>query len=211
MTHPPEPPKPQAVPPQAHDGWTNVRPNPAGDWPRIHPTAYVDPSAVVIGNVRIGPRVFVGPCAVIRADDPGPSGSVEPIDIAAECNIQDGVIVHALGGRSVLIGPRTSLSHGCIVHGPCRLGAGCFIGFRAVVFDAILGEGVFVGAGAIIQGVDVSGGHLIEPGCCVLRPDEAKTLPETNLSCRAFMLKVLAANQHLVEGYLHVPTVRQAR
>ena len=202
MTHPPEPPKPQAAPRQAHDGWTNIRPNPAGDWPRIHPTAYVDPSAVVIGNVRIGPRVFVGPCAVIRADEPGPSGSVEPIDIAAECNIQDGVIVHALGGSSVLIGPRTSLSHGCIVHGPCRLGAGCFIGFRAVVFDAALDEGAIVGAGGVLQGVDVQAGAFVTPGRSVLSADEAAALPKAGATHRAFIAKVVAANLGLLDGYV---------
>jgi carbonic anhydrase/acetyltransferase-like protein (isoleucine patch superfamily) len=194
-------PNPQADPCQPHDGRANVRPNPAGDRPHIHTTAYIDPSAVVIGNVRIGPRVFVGPRAVIRADETGPSGGVEAIDIAAECNIQDGVIVHALGGSPVFIGPRTSLSHGCIVHGPCRLGAGCFIGFRAVVFDAALGEGVFVGAGGILQGVEVRAGAFVAPGRSVLTADEAAALPQAGPDHLAFVARVVAANLRLLDGY----------
>jgi NDP-sugar pyrophosphorylase family protein len=84
MNHPPKPPEPQVVPRHVHGGRANVRPNPAGDRPHIHPTTYIDPGAVVIGNVRIGPGVFVGPRAVIRADEPSPSGGVEPIDFADE-------------------------------------------------------------------------------------------------------------------------------
>jgi carbonic anhydrase/acetyltransferase-like protein (isoleucine patch superfamily) len=196
------PPKPQAAPRHAPVVWTNIRPNPAGDRPCIHSTAYVDPSAIVIGNVRIGPCVFVGPCAVIRADEPGPPGTVEPIDIAAECNIQDGVIVHALGGSPVFIGPRTALSHGCIVHGPCHLGAGCFIGFRAVVFDATLAEGAFVGAGAVLQGVDVQAGAFVAPGRSVLSEDEAAALPQAGPTHRAFVAKVVVANLRLLDGYV---------
>jgi carbonic anhydrase/acetyltransferase-like protein (isoleucine patch superfamily) len=202
MTCSPESPQPQAVPRQWHGSWTNIRRNPAGDQPCIHPTAYIDPSAMVIGNVRIGPRVFVGPYAVIRADEPGPSGDVAPIDIAAECNIQDGVFVHALGGSRVLVGPRTSLSHGCIVHGPCRVGAECFIGFRAVAFDAVLDEGVFVGAGGVLQGVDVQAGAFVAPGRTVLSADDAAALPKADPTHREFVAKVVAANLRLLDGYV---------
>lgn len=201
MTCSPESPQPQAVPRQWHGSRANIRRNPAGDQPCIHPTAYIDPSAMVIGNARIGPRVFVGPYAVLRADEPGPSGDVEMIAIEAECNIQDGVIVHALGGCPVFIGQRVSLSHGCIVHGPCRLGAGCFIGFRAVVFDAVLGEDVFVGAGSVLQGAEVQAGAFVAPGRSVLSAEEAAALPKTGLTHRSFVAKVVAANMRLLDGY----------
>ncbi|MCA1792844.1 MAG: hypothetical protein LC660_03045 [Desulfobacteraceae bacterium] len=78
--------------------------NHAGDKPIVHATATIHPSAVVIGNVQIGEKVFVGPNAVIRADEPCPEGKVEAIVIGSEVNIQDGVIIHALGGSPVLVG-----------------------------------------------------------------------------------------------------------
>lgn len=99
-----------------------VRPNPRGDWPQVDPTAYVDRTAQIIGLVQIGPRVFIGPNVVIRADEVDNNGEVKPIVVEAECNVQDGVIIHALAGTSVRIGSRTSLTHGSIVHGPCILG-----------------------------------------------------------------------------------------
>jgi len=204
VTHLPEPPKPQATPSLAHDGWSNIRPNPAGDRPRIHPTAYVDSSAIVIGNVQIGPRVFVGPCAVIQADETAPSGRVAPIEIGDECNVQDGVIIHALGGSPVSTGPRTSLSHGCVVHGPCQIGQGCFIGFRAVVFNARLADGVFVSAGAMVQGVEVPANRSIPPGVSVLSQEQACRLDKVDPSQRVFVQAVVAANQRLTAGYLRL-------
>ena len=99
-----------------------VRPNPRGDWPQVDPTAYVDRTAQIIGLVQIGPRVFIGPNVVIRADEVDNNGEVKPIVVEAECNVQDGVIIHALAGAPVRIGSRTSLTHGSIVHGPCILG-----------------------------------------------------------------------------------------
>jgi carbonic anhydrase/acetyltransferase-like protein (isoleucine patch superfamily) len=100
-----------------------------------------------------------------------------------------------------LICPGTALSHGCIIHGPCCLGAGCFIGFRAVAFHAALGEGVFVGAGGILQGVAVRAGAFVAPGRSVLSADEAAALPQTGPIHQEFVAKVVAANLRLLEGY----------
>ena len=100
----------------------SFRSNPNGNRPQVDSTAYIDPTAQIIGNVHIGTRVYIGPNAVVRADETDDKGQVQSIEIGDECNIQDGVIVHALGGTHVTIGRQTSLAHGCIIHGPCTLG-----------------------------------------------------------------------------------------
>lgn len=100
-----------------------IRCNPEGFYPKIHTSAYIDATAIVIGNVRIGKNVFVAPGAVIRADEPESF-----ISVGDNCNVQDRVIIHALGNGSVIIGENTSLAHGCIVHGPCRIEKDCFKG-----------------------------------------------------------------------------------
>ncbi|MDP3104982.1 MAG: carbonate dehydratase, partial [Candidatus Methanoperedens sp.] len=92
--------------------------------PKISKTTYVCDSAVITGNVVIGEQAFVAPNASIRADEPGSA-----IIIGDGCNIQDNVIIHALMKTKVVIGDHTSLSHGCIVHGPAQIGKNCFIGF----------------------------------------------------------------------------------
>ena len=126
-----------------------IRPNPFGDWPEVPPTAYIDPTAQVIGHVKIGQYVFVGPNAVIRADEQDDSGHVCPIIVEDECNVQDGVIIHALAGTEVTIGQRTSLAHGAIVHGPCRIDEDSFIGFGAVVF--IIANSIFIFISAVFR------------------------------------------------------------
>jgi len=179
-----------------------LRPNPNGDWPQVDPTAYIDPTAQIIGNVHIGPQVFVGPGALIRADEADPSSGVSPIEIGPECNVQDGVIIHALGGTKVTVGQRTSLAHGCIIHGPCTIGEGCFIGFRAVIYNAVLEDGVFVGTGAVVQGVKLVPKALVPPGVSVLCQEHVIRFVSTTspTECK-FMEKVVTANMALAEGY----------
>ena len=178
-----------------------LRPNPRGDWPEVDPTAYVDPSAQVIGRVQIGPRVFVGPNAVIRADEADKHGEVSPIVVEAECNVQDGVIIHALAGTEVTIGQRTSLAHGAIVHGPCSMGERCFVGFGAVVFKANVGSGVFLAARSVVEEADVPASTYVPP-FTFLSQDRVGRLRDTSPQERGFMEEVVEMNLQLAEGYL---------
>lgn len=179
----------------------SIRPNPNGDWPAIDPTAYVDSTAQIIGRVEIGARVFVGPNAVIRADELGEDGQVSPIIVAAECNVQDGVVIHALAGTSVTIGQRTSVSHGAIIHGPCSLGEGCFVGFGATVFKANVADGVYIATRAVVEDADIPAGAFapLSTGAC---SDQASRPRETTPREREFMHRVIQANLKLVAGYL---------
>ncbi len=178
----------------------SIRPNHRGDWPEVHPTAYVDSSAQVIGRVQVGPRVFVGPNAVIRADEFDEDGEVKPIVVEAECNVQDGVIIHALAGTQVTIGQRTSVAHGAIVHGPCRIGERCFVGFGAVVFKANVGPGVFIAARAVVEEVDVPANTSI-PSSPLISQDRIGSLREICPREREFMEEVVETNLKLTEGY----------
>lgn len=179
-----------------------IRPNSNGDLPFVDSTAYIDPMAQVIGNVYIGAQVYVGPNAVIRADETDSRGEVMPIVIAPECNIQDGVIIHALGGTRVTIGPRTSLAHGCIIHGPCSLGQDCFIGFRAVIYNATLGDGVFIGTSAVVQGIDLAANALVPASAAVLsHEDVARLVSATSPTDCEFMERIVDANLALAQGY----------
>ena len=179
-----------------------IRPNPNGDLPKVHPTAYIDPSAQIIGNVHIGPRVYVGPNGVIRADESDPDGNVHPIEIAAECNIQDGVIIHALAGTTVKIGPQTSLAHASIIHGPCTIGKNCFIGFKAVVYNAEIKDQAFVSTAAVVQGVDLPQNTLVPPTASITSPQDIKNLTKKNTQANQnFAKKVIKANLILTKGY----------
>ena len=110
-----------------------------GRKPRIAESAYISPSALVIGDVSIGERCYIGHGAILRGD----YGSIE---IGDETAVEEGVIVHARPGDRATIGRRVTLGHGAMVHNAVILD-GAVIGMRAVVSDfskvgkkAIIGE-----------------------------------------------------------------------
>ncbi|OGX19280.1 MAG: carbonate dehydratase [Omnitrophica WOR_2 bacterium RBG_13_44_8b] len=173
-----------------------IRRNPNGDYPKIDKTAYIDSSVVIIGNVSIGKNVFVAPGAVIRADETGSS-----VSVGDSSNIQDRVIIHALGNSSVIIGKNTSLSHGCIVHGPCKIGKECFIGFGSVVFKAILKDSVFVKSLAVIEGVKIPDKKFIPNGAIISLPRTVESLRFISKEEIVFANKVVKANLRLAKGY----------
>ena len=179
-----------------------IRPNPAGDWPRIDPTAFVDPSAQIIGNVHIGPKVYVACQAVIRADEADKDGNVHPVVIEAETNIQDGVIIHSRGGTSVRIGPRASVAHGAVIHGPCTIGEGCFVALRVVLYNATLEDGVWVGIGSIIMRATVPSHTMIPAGSVIRTASDVRNFRITNEKEEKYQANVFFAANALREGYL---------
>jgi len=173
-----------------------IESNTQGDCPRIDVSAYVHPTAVVIGNVTIGKNVFVGPCAVVRADEKGTS-----IMIGDNCNIQDRVIIHSLEANSVLIEGNTSLSHGCVVHGPCRIGKGCFVGFGSVVFNCEIHQAVIIKHLVIAEGVCIPAGKMVESGNVIRDEKDVRELKLADEKMKDFAEKVVSSNLDLVEGY----------
>ncbi len=140
--------------------------------------------------------MFVGPGMVIRADEPGSSIVVED-----NCNIQDRVVIRSLEDSSVGIEENTSLAHGCIIHGPCKIGKNSFVGFGSVVFDSELGEGVFVGHLAVVGGVSIPPERVVESGTVVKSGDDVKELRLADKNVRDFARNVVKVNLDLVKGY----------
>lgn len=111
--------------------------------PKIHETAFIAPSADVIGDVTIGENSSIWHHAVLRGD-------VNRIEIGSCTNVQDGTIVHVAGENPTIIGNNVTIGHGAIVHG-CTVKDNAFIGMGAIILDgAVIGEGALVGAGALV-------------------------------------------------------------
>ena len=111
--------------------------------PRIDPTAYVHPTAVVIGNVELGPEASVWPLAVLRGDD-------GLIRIGARSNVQDGAVIHCTPNFPTIIGDDCTVGHlahleGCTVHDGSLIGVG-----SVVLHDARIGPHALVGANATV-------------------------------------------------------------
>ncbi len=118
-----------------------LRKNPTGHYPDVSAKAFIDPTAIICGRVIIEENVFVGPYAVIRADEVDENGEILPIIIKRDSNIQDGVVIHSKAGAAVTIGERTSIAHRSIIHGPCSVGNDVFIGFNSVIFRTHISPG----------------------------------------------------------------------
>lgn len=184
--------------------YNNIRPNLVGDYPQIDPSALIDPSAQIIGNVKIAKDVFVGPMAVIRADQRGENGKVASIDIGEEVDIQDGVIIHSDPGASVIIGSRTSVAHGAVVHGPCTIGEECFIALRATLYKVTMEDHVWIGIGAIAKLVTLHSFTRVPAGAVIRDRPEVMSLRLITDKERKYMEGVWAANSRLRMDYLEL-------
>ena len=113
--------------------------------PVVDPSAFVHPDAVIIGDVIVGARCYIGPLASLRAD-------FGRISIGDGANIQDCCVVHCFPGRDVIIEEDGHIGHGAVLHG-CTIGRGALVGMNAVVMDgAVVGSFAFVGANSFVQG-----------------------------------------------------------
>ncbi len=111
---------------------------------RLHPTAFVAPGAVVVGDVTLGARSSVWFNTVLRGD-------VDRIEVGEDSNVQDNSIVHMDEGLPALIGAGVTIGHRAVIHG-CVIEDGCLIGMGAVVLSgARVGAGSLVGAGALVR------------------------------------------------------------
>jgi carbonic anhydrase/acetyltransferase-like protein (isoleucine patch superfamily) len=115
-----------------------------GTHPRVHPTAYVDVSAQVIGDVEIGEASSVWMNVVIRGD-------VHRIRIGRRSNVQDGTVVHVMRGtHATTIGDDVTIGHGAIVHG-CTLHDRVLVGMGAILLNGVVvGEDSIVAAGTLL-------------------------------------------------------------
>ena len=112
--------------------------------PVVDPTAYVHPTAILIGDVIVGPRVYVGPAASLRGD-------FGRLVVEAGANIQDTCVLHGFVHDDTVVGPDGHVGHGAVLHG-CRIARGALIGMNAVVMDdAVVGEEAIVAAMSFVK------------------------------------------------------------
>ena len=126
-----------------------------GRMPKIPASAYIDPEAVIIGDVVIGEQSSVWPCVVIRGD-------VNWIRIGSRTNIQDGSVLHVMRDEHPLIlGDNVTVGHGVVLHG-CTIESRCLVGMGSIILNgAKIGAGTIVAAGTLVpEGTEVPPGSL---------------------------------------------------
>jgi carbonic anhydrase/acetyltransferase-like protein (isoleucine patch superfamily) len=117
----------------------------AGKAPRVSATAFIAPTAVLIGDVEVGPEASIWFGVVLRAD----TGSIR---IGARSSLEDNAVVHAAGARSTVVGADVIVGHGAVLDG-CTIEDGALVGSNAVVLDgAVVEHGAVVAAGSVVTG-----------------------------------------------------------
>ena len=177
----------------------NIRPY-RNQLPRVGNGAYIDPAAIVIGDVEIGDNASLWPCTVARGD-------VNCIRIGARTNVQDGAVLHVThdgpytpGGFPLLIGADVTIGHGAILHA-CTIEDVCLIGMHATILDgARVCRHAMVGAGALVTpGKVVGAGELWlgNPARCVRQLSE-REIEQLHYSAQHYV--------RLKNDYLHAPS-----
>lgn len=112
--------------------------------PVVHPTAFVHPTAVLIGDVIVGPGCYIGPLASLRGD-------FGRLVLEEGANFQDTCVMHGFPGSDTVVGRNGHIGHGAVLHG-CFIGEDVLVGMNAVVMDrARIGARSFVAATAFVK------------------------------------------------------------
>ena len=179
------------------DAWTPV----------VDPTAYVHPTAVLIGDVMVGPGCYVGPLASLRGD-------FGRLVLHEGANLQDNCVMHGFPGSDTVIEADGHIGHGAVLHG-CVIRRNALVGMNAVVMDeAEVGEEAFVAACAFVRaGLKVPARHLIAgvPGKLVRELTAAELLwkVEGTRTYQALTLRCLATLREVAP--LAAPEARRPR
>jgi len=112
--------------------------------PVVHPSAFVHESAVLVGDVIVAARAYIGPCACLRGD-------FGRIVVEEGANVQDTCVLHGFPGKDTVVGAEATIGHGAVLHG-CVIRRGALVGMNAVVNDnAEVGEEAMVAALAFVK------------------------------------------------------------
>jgi phenylacetic acid degradation protein len=124
--------------------------------PVVHPTAYVHPTAVLVGDVIVGPRCYIGPLASMRGD-------FGRLILEEGANLQDTCVMHGFPGEDTVVEQDGHIGHGAVLHG-CRIGRNAMVGMNAVVMD-----GALIGADSIVAAMSfVKAGMQVPPRSMVM-------------------------------------------
>lgn len=115
----------------------------SGRTPRIAVSAFIAPSADLIGDVEVGENSSVWFQTVLRGD-------IEPVRVGANSNIQDGCVLHTVEGSPAIVGAWVTVGHRAVIHG-CTIEDHCLIGMGAIILNGVrVGEGSIIAAGALV-------------------------------------------------------------
>ena len=164
-----------------------------GVTPVIDPTAFVHPSAVLIGDVIIGAGCYVGPLASLRGD-------FGRLEVRAGANIQDSCVMHGFPGTDTIVEEDGHIGHGAILHG-CIVQRNALVGMNAVVNDNAV-----VGASAIVAAMAFVKAGMIVPPRTLVAGVPAKIMRELSAQELAWKIEGTQSYQELTRRSLATMT-----
>jgi phenylacetic acid degradation protein len=178
-----------------------------GITPVVHPSAFVHPSAVLIGDVIVGARAYIGPCACLRGD-------FGRIVVEEGANIQDTCMLHGFPGKDTVVGAQSTIGHGAVLHG-CVVRRGALVGMNCVVNDnAEVGEDAMVAALSFVKAEDMIPARSLAVGIPakvlrILSPQELRW-KEDNMQLYQQLAARSASSMKLVEALTEVEPGRKS-
>lgn len=179
--------------------------NPVQRYPSIDETALISPFSSVIGDVFLGDNVYIAPNVSVRADEGA------PFYICSTVNLQEGVVLHGLVDKrislgknsySIFIGNEVTIAHGALLHGPCYIGNDVFVGFKSIVYNAIVENGAFISYNAVVtNGVRVAKNRFVPPGAHIDTQEKANVLSTVPKDSEEFAIEVQRVNQEFPAFY----------
>jgi phenylacetic acid degradation protein len=167
-----------------------------GITPVVAESAYVHPSAVLIGDVIVGPLCYVGPHASLRGD-------MGRILMEEGSNLQDGCCMHSFPGQDAIVEANGHIGHGAVLHG-CRIGRNAMVGMNSVVMDgAVIGESSIIAAMAFVAA------NQIIPPCSLAMGTPAKVIRELTEQELAWKAEGTAIYHHLTKRCLQTMMPRE--
>jgi phenylacetic acid degradation protein len=160
-----------------------------GVTPEVDPSAYVHPSAVLIGDVIVAAGCYIGPTACLRGD-------FGRIDIRAGANLQDTCVAHGFPGTDTIVEEDGHIGHGAVLHG-CIVRRNALVGMNAVINDsAEIGESAIVAAMAFVKA------HMVVPPRMLAAGTPARVLRELTDTELAWKLEATKSYQQLARRSL---------
>ena len=160
-----------------------------GKMPQLDESCFIHPDAILIGDVTIGKKCFIGAGAVLRGD-------YGRIVIGDGSNVQENCVIHSRPDTTALIEENVDIGHGAIIHGPCTIKNNVTIGMGSVICDGCqVGTGCFIGAGSLLPA------NAVIPDNKLAFGSPAKVVKDTTESQQAFTRNAVEIYQNLCERY----------
>ncbi|MFV3073509.1 phenylacetic acid degradation protein PaaY [Niveispirillum fermenti] len=131
--------------------------------PVVDPTAFVHPTASLIGDVIIGPRCYIGPGAALRGD-------FGRLVVENGANVQDNCVMHSFPGADCVVEQDGHVGHGAVLHG-CRVGRNALVGMNAVVMD-----GAVIGAESLVAAMSFVKAGMVVPARTLVAGSPARVM-----------------------------------